>query len=66
MVIGTQIRHEETYLEYKLESSLGRQDNLAEEEGNTGVKYTREKYTIGHRWDALGRSNDQTHLRDNT
>ena len=29
--------------------NAGRQDNLAHEEGNTGIKYMRERYTIGHR-----------------
>ena len=36
-----------------LEHLLGKQDNLAQEEWNTGVKYTGERETIGHRWDTL-------------
>ena len=49
-----------------LERSLDRQDNLAQEDGNTGVKYTRDRETIGRRWDTLGSGTNQTHLGDKT
>ena len=33
---------------------LVRQDDLAQEERNRGFKYTRERETIGLKWDTLG------------
>ena len=36
------IEYKETHMEYMLNCSL-RQDNLAQEERNTGVKYMRER-----------------------
>ena len=53
-------------MEYMLDCSLERQDNLAQEEGNKGVKYMRERWTIGHMWDKLERRSNHTHLRDMT
>lgn len=42
------------------------QDNLAQEEGNMGVISTRERYTIGHRWDSLRRRSKDTWPRGKT
>ena len=45
-----------------MDCSLERQDNLAQENRNAAVRYTRERKTFGHRWDKLGRGSNQTHL----
>ena len=53
-------------MEYTLDCSLERQDNLTQEERNKGVEYTKESYTIGNRWVTLKSESNQTHLNDKT
>ena len=60
------IVQKETDKEYMMDSSLRRQDKLAQEEGNTEVKCKKERLKIGHRWDTLERVCNQTHLKDTT